>query len=62
MEYDNKSFRYQKELTTACVGSENLTAVVMKGSIFWDITPCSLLRVGRNMENGGDKFLRNIGG
>jgi hypothetical protein len=23
------------------VGLEVLTAVVMKGSIFWDITPCS---------------------
>jgi hypothetical protein len=27
-----------------CVGFEVLTAVVMKSSIFWDITPCSLLK------------------
>jgi hypothetical protein len=26
-------------------GSEVLTAVVMKSSIFWDITPCSPLKV-----------------
>jgi hypothetical protein len=28
-------------------GSEVLTAVVMKSSAFWDITPCSPLRVNR---------------
>jgi hypothetical protein len=28
-----------------CVGSEVLTAVVMKSYIFWDITPCSPLKV-----------------
>jgi hypothetical protein len=27
------------------VGFEVLTAVVMKGTIFWDITPCSPLSV-----------------
>jgi hypothetical protein len=27
------------------VGFEVLTAVVMKSSVFWDITPCSLLKV-----------------
>jgi hypothetical protein len=27
---------------------EVLTAVVMKGSIFWDITPCSSLKVNRH--------------
>jgi hypothetical protein len=26
-------------------GSENLTAVVTKNSIFWDITPCCPLKV-----------------
>jgi hypothetical protein len=30
------------------VGFEVLTAVVMKSSIFWDITPCSLLKVNRS--------------
>jgi hypothetical protein len=34
-------------------GFEVLTAVVMKGSVFWDIMLCSQLKVG----NGGDKFL-----
>jgi hypothetical protein len=30
------------------VGSEVLTAVVMKCSIFWDITPCCTLKVNRH--------------
>jgi hypothetical protein len=30
------------------IGFEVLTAVVMKSSIFWDITPCSLLKVNRH--------------
>jgi hypothetical protein len=30
------------------VGFEVLTAVVMKSSIFWDITPCSPLKVNRS--------------
>jgi hypothetical protein len=29
------------------VGFEVLTTVVMKSSVFWDITPCSSLQVGR---------------
>jgi hypothetical protein len=29
------------------VGFEVLTAVVMKSSVFWDITPCSPLKVNR---------------
>jgi hypothetical protein len=29
------------------VGFEDLTAVVMKGTVFWDITPCSSLKVKR---------------
>jgi hypothetical protein len=29
------------------VGTEVLTAVVMKSTIFWDITPCSPLSVNR---------------
>jgi hypothetical protein len=31
--------------TFKLVGFEVLTAVVMKSTIFWDITPCSPLRV-----------------
>jgi hypothetical protein len=27
------------------VGFERLTAVVMKNTVFWDITPCSPLKV-----------------
>jgi hypothetical protein len=50
-------------------GSEVLTAVVMKCSIFCDITPwsCCLLHAGIvlglhfNPEDGGDIFLRNVG-
>jgi hypothetical protein len=30
-----------------CVGIEVLTAVIMKSTIFWDITPCSPLSVNR---------------
>jgi hypothetical protein len=33
--------------TRDLVGSEVLTAVVVKSTIFWDITPCSLLSVNR---------------
>jgi hypothetical protein len=33
--------------TVRLVGIEVLTAVVMKSTIFWDITPCSLLKVNR---------------
>jgi hypothetical protein len=29
--------------------------------IFWDITPCSHLKVKREMEDGGDIILRSIG-
>jgi hypothetical protein len=35
------------KLFTYYVGSEVLTAVVMKSTIFWDITLCSLLSVNR---------------
>jgi hypothetical protein len=54
------------------VGSEVLTAVAMKGSMFWGIMPCSplktcylfhaefLLRLLFYTEDGGDMFLQNI--
>jgi hypothetical protein len=32
------------------VGFEVLTPVVMKSSVFWDITPCSPLKVNRREE------------
>jgi hypothetical protein len=43
----------EKSTSTVCktavyiVGFEVLTAVVMKSFIFWDVTPCSLLKVDR---------------
>jgi hypothetical protein len=55
------------------LGFEVLTAVVMKGTIFWNITPCSPLKINRRFvggfllglffdpEDGGDIFLRNGG-
>jgi hypothetical protein len=36
-----------RKLGTPCVGFEVLTAVVMKSTLFWDITPYSLLKVNR---------------
>jgi hypothetical protein len=39
------------------VGIEVLTAVVMKSTIFWDITPCSPLKVNRRF---GGKYRLNL--
>jgi hypothetical protein len=39
-------FTHEKTWTSH-VGFEVLTAVVMKSSVFWDITPCSPLKVSR---------------
>jgi hypothetical protein len=41
--YTNRTIR----CCVVCVGFEVLTAVVMKSSNFWDITPCSPLKVNR---------------
>jgi hypothetical protein len=43
----SRPWKYRLYLTTKnmTVGSEVLTAVVMKTSVFWDITPCSPLKV-----------------
>jgi hypothetical protein len=41
------------------VGVEVLTAVVMKGTIFWDITPCSPLKVNRRF---GGTYLLHLHG
>jgi hypothetical protein len=48
---EKSSFLQFSAVRTECmyVGSEVLTAVVMKSTIFWDITPCSPLTVRRNM-------------
>jgi hypothetical protein len=55
------------QLPHSCVGSEVLTAVVMKVVAFWDITPSHLLArcfpawLIFGLEHGGDTFLRNVG-
>jgi hypothetical protein len=41
--------KYYYKVTFNYVGFEVLTAVVMKNSVFWDITPCSPLKVKRRM-------------
>jgi hypothetical protein len=49
-------------------GFKVFTAVVMKSSIFWDILPCSLVKVNQyflcglqfNHEYGGNMFLWNV--
>jgi hypothetical protein len=41
------------------VGFEVLTAVVMKSPIFWDITPCTLLKVNRRF---GGTYRRHLRG
>jgi hypothetical protein len=30
-----------------CIGSEVLRSVIVRGSVFWDITPCKLLKTDR---------------
>jgi hypothetical protein len=40
----------REESVLAYVGSEVLTAVVMRSSIFWHITPCSPLKINRRFE------------
>jgi hypothetical protein len=67
------SFHFHKLLDklTHYVGFEVSTAVVMKSTIFWDITPCSLLAtcfqagfllgIFLDPEDGGDMFFRNVG-
>jgi hypothetical protein len=39
------------------------TPVVMKSAVFWDITPCSPLKILLGLfdpEDGGDMFLRYV--
>jgi hypothetical protein len=46
-------YKHMRKLTKICeimfkpVGFEILTAVIMKNSVFWNITPCSPLKVNR---------------
>jgi hypothetical protein len=44
------------QITFISVGSEVRTAVVMKSSVFWDITPCSLLKVNDSKERVASIF------
>jgi hypothetical protein len=41
---------YLQQLIETYVGFEFLTAVGMKSSIFWDITPCNPMKVNRRFE------------
>jgi hypothetical protein len=65
------------KLSSHYVGFEVLTALVMKSSLFWAITPCSPFEVNQlacyllhagfllglffDAEDGGATFLRNVG-
>jgi hypothetical protein len=40
------SIEYEREVLNTCVGFEVITAVVMKSTIFWDMTPCSPMKAG----------------
>jgi hypothetical protein len=44
-----------RPITFYCVGTEILTAMVMKSSAYWDITPCSSVIV--NQRFGGTYHL-----
>jgi hypothetical protein len=37
-------------MNEAIVGFEVITAVIIESTIFWDVTPCSLLKVNQPME------------
>jgi hypothetical protein len=39
---------FLNENIITCVGSEVLTAMVMKRAIFWDITPCSPSKINQH--------------
>jgi hypothetical protein len=43
-----KTLSEPAEIRTEYVGLEVLTPVVMKSAIFWDLTPCSPLKVNRS--------------
>jgi hypothetical protein len=40
-------YKYNNELEACQVGFEVVTAVVMKGSIFWDMPPRNVLEVNQ---------------
>jgi hypothetical protein len=50
---------YSFEQFSYNIGCEVLTAVVIKSTIFWDITPCSLLKHNRHF---GETYLLDLQG
>jgi hypothetical protein len=46
---------YQENWPNTCVRFGVLRAVVMKSTIFWDITPCSPLKVNRRLGGSNNK-------
>jgi hypothetical protein len=67
-EYFLETLLFSFEIITIYVGFEVLTAVVMKSTVFWDMTPCSPLKLSDILfglffdpEDRGDMFLRNVG-
>jgi hypothetical protein len=40
---------------------EVFTAVIMKNGVFWDVTPCGSCKSRLSPDEGGAKFLRNVG-
>jgi hypothetical protein len=49
-----------REINNRNVGSEVLTAVVMKSTIFWDLTACSPLKVNRRLGGTYRLHLRGL--
>jgi hypothetical protein len=41
-----------------CVGLAFLTAVIMMSSLFWDVTPCSLLKINRRFVGTSRRYLQ----
>jgi hypothetical protein len=67
-EYILGTLLFSFEIITICVGFDVLTAVVMKSTVFLDVTPCSSLKVTGILfglffdpEDRGDVFPRNFG-
>jgi hypothetical protein len=59
---DKISFLYGKQTSRVItfVGFEVLTAVAMKSSVFWDIAPCSSVKVNRRFGYGLNLQVRRI--
>jgi hypothetical protein len=66
------AYTQQWRMSHKYIGFEVLTAVVMKSSIFWEITPCRPLKVNllradfllglfSTVKMKGEMFLQNVG-